>query len=160
VPVHRAAERDQAVIAAQRAGADLGEGTRLAAATGAWICFGDEPGQILRLSKARTWGRRGCTLVVTVCGKGFGRVSVAVLACYRPGARARLFYRLRVHCDRRGERSSMSEANYAALVTAAHIQLAAPVIFIWVNLNTQISAAMCKWIDTHQGWLPVERLPV
>lgn len=41
------------------AGGDLGEGTRLAAATGAWICFEDEADQTLRPPKARTWGRRG-----------------------------------------------------------------------------------------------------
>jgi hypothetical protein len=97
--------------------------------------------------------------VVTVCGKGSGRVSVAGLTCYRPGARSRLLYRLRVHRGRKGERRSMSEADYAALVTAAHTQLAAPVILIWDNLNTHISAAMCEWIDTHKDWLTVERLP-
>jgi transposase len=53
----------------------------------------------------------------------------------------------------------MSEADYAALVTAAHNQLNAPVIVIWDNLNTHISAAMRAWIDAHQGWLTVERLP-
>lgn len=86
-------------------------------------------------------------------------MSVAGLACYRPGARSRLFYRLRVHRGRKGERRSMSEADYAALVTAAHTQLAAPVILIWDNLNTHISAAMREWIDTHKDWLTVERLP-
>ncbi len=69
------------------AGGDLGEGTRLAAATGAWICFEDEAGQNLRPPKARTWARRGRTPVVTVSGKGSGRVSVAGLVCLRPGAR-------------------------------------------------------------------------
>ena len=38
-------------------------------------------------AKARTWARRGHTPVVTVCGKGSGRVSVAGLVCLRPGAR-------------------------------------------------------------------------
>jgi putative transposase len=94
-----------------------------------------------------------------VCGKGSGRVSVAGLACYRPGARSRLFYRVRVHRGRKGERRSMSEADYAALVTAAHTQLAAPVILIWDNLNTHISAAMCEQIGTRKDWLTVERLP-
>ena len=70
------------------AGRDLGEGTRLAAATGAWICFEDEAGQNLRPPKARTWARRGHTPVVTVCGKGSGRVSVAGLVCLKPGAGA------------------------------------------------------------------------
>ena len=59
-----------------------------------------------------------------------------------PGARSRLFYRVRVHGGRKGERGSMSEADYAQLVTAAHTQLAAPVILIWDNLNAHISERM------------------
>jgi hypothetical protein len=94
-----------------------------------------------------------------VCGKGSGRLSVAGLACYRPGARSRLFYRVRVHRGRKGERRSMSEADYTALVTAAHNQLNAPVILIWDNLNTHISQRMRAWIDARADWLTVERLP-
>ena len=75
------------------AGRDLGEGTRLAAATGAYVCFEDEAGQNLRPPKARTWAPRGRTPVVTVSGKGSGRVSVAGLVCLKPGARGHLFYR-------------------------------------------------------------------
>jgi len=41
--------------------------------------------------------------VVTVSGKGSGPVSVAGVACNQPGARARLFYRTRVHRGRKGE---------------------------------------------------------
>ena len=113
------------------AGGDLGEGARLAAATGAWICFEDEAGQNLRPPRARTWARRGHTPVVTVSGKGSGRVSVAGLVCLKPGARSHLFYRIRVHRGRKGERRSMSEADYAGLITAAHHQLHAPVILNW-----------------------------
>ena len=108
------------------AGGDLGEGSRLAAATGAYVCFEDEAGQNLRPPKARTWAPRGRTPVVRVSGKGSGRVSVAGLVCLKPGARGRLFYRVRVHRGRKGERRSMSEADYATLITAAHQELQAP----------------------------------
>jgi hypothetical protein len=138
---------------------DLGEGSSLAAATGAWICFEDEAGQNLRPPKARTWARRGHTPVVRVSGKGSGRVSVAGLVCLRPGTRSRLFYRMRVHRGRKGERRSMSEADYAGLITAAHQQLHAPVILIWDNLNTHISAVMRAFTDAHDDWLTVVRLP-
>ena len=141
------------------AGRDLGEGARLAAATGAWICFEDEAGQNLRPPKARTWAPRGCTPVVSVSGKGSGRVSVAGLVCPKPGARGRLFYRVRVHRGRKGERRSMSEADYAGLITAAHQQLHAPIILIWDNLNTHISATMRTFISAHPGWLTEVRLP-
>jgi len=108
------------------AGTDLAKGTRLAAATGAYVCFEDEAGQNLRPPKAPTRAPRGRTTVVRVSGKGSGRVSVAGMACLKPGSRSRLFYRVRVHRGRKGERRSMSEADYAGLITAAHKQLQAP----------------------------------
>ena len=141
------------------AGGDLGEGSRLAAATGAWICFEDEAGQALRPPKARTWGRRGHTPVVRVSGKGSGRVSVAGLVCLKPEARSHLFYRMRIHRGRKGERRSMSEADYAGLITAAHHQLHDPLIVIWDNLNTHISAVMDEFTGAHPDWLTVVQLP-
>jgi hypothetical protein len=103
------------------AGRDVGEGSRLAAVTGAYVCFEDEAGQNLRPPKARTWARRGRTPVVTVSDRGSGRVSVAGLVCLKPGARGHLLYRMRVHRGRKGERRSMSEADYAGLITAAEV---------------------------------------
>jgi putative transposase len=101
---------------------DLGEGTRLAAATGAWICFEDESGQALQPPKARTWGRRGHTPVVRVSGRGSGRISVAGLACLKAGQPGRL----QGHRLRPGTRRARSEADYADLATAAHRYLNAP----------------------------------
>ena len=97
------------------------------------MCFEDEAGQSLRPPKARTWARRGCTPVAVVSGKGSGRVSVAGMTCYKPGERSRFFYRIRLHTGRKGERRSLSEADYAELITAAHTQLHAPVAAIVKN---------------------------
>ena len=97
--------------------------------------------------------------MVTVSGKGSGRVSVAGLVCLKPGARGHLFYRVRIHRGRKGERRSMSEADYAGLITAAHQQLHAPVILIWDNLNTHISAVMRTFTGAHPDWLTVTQLP-
>ena len=134
-------------------------GKTVAAAGGAWICFEDEAGQTLRPPRARTWGRRGHTPVVRVSGKGSGRVSVAGLLAYRPGHRPHLYYRLVTHRGRRGERRSLSEADYAALLSAAHQQLHAPIILIWDNLNTHVSKRMQKFVAAHAAWLTVVRLP-
>ena len=141
------------------AGRDLGEGSRLAAATGAYVCFEDEAGQSLRPPKARTWARRGRTPVVAVSGKGSGRVSVAGLVCLKPGARGHLYYRMRIHRGRKGERRSMSEADYAGLIAAAHHQLQAPLIICWDNLNTHVSAVMREFTGAHPDWLTVVQLP-
>ena len=92
------------------AGGDLGQGTRLAALTGAWICFEDEAGQSLRPGKARTWAPRGRTPVTLVSGNA-GRLSVAGMACLKPGQPGRFFYRVHVHRRRKGDRASMSEAD-------------------------------------------------
>jgi DDE superfamily endonuclease len=137
---------------------DLGEGTRLAASTGAWIVFEDEAGAALRPPKARTWAPGGRTPVVAVSGKG-GRVSLAALVCYRPGHRGRLFSRVLVHRRRTGERRSFSEDDYAALIAAAHLQLHAPIILIWDNLNVHRSAAMRRFCQAHHDWLTVVQLP-
>ena len=141
------------------AGHDLGEGTRLAAQQGAWICFEDEAGQTLRPPRARTWGRRGHTPVVGVSGRGSGRISMAGLLAYRAGQRPHLYYRLVVHRGRRGERRSLSEADYAALLCAAHQQLHAPIVLIWDNLNTHVSGRMRAFVAAHADWLTVVRLP-
>ena len=53
----------------------------------------------------------------------------------------------------------MSEADYAGLITAAHNQLHAPVILIWDNLNTHISAAMRGFTSSHPDWLTEVQLP-
>jgi hypothetical protein len=135
------------------AGRHLGEASRLAAATGAYLRFEDEAGQTLRPPKARTWARRGRTPVVAVSGKGSGRVSAAGMACYRPGARSRFFYRIRLHTGRKGERRSMSEADYANLITAAHTQLAAPLILVRDKLNTHNSALMRKLLVNFTRWV-------
>jgi hypothetical protein len=126
--------------------------------TGAWICFEDEAGQSLRPGRARTWAPRGATPVVRVSGNA-GRLSVAGMACLKPGRPGRFFYRVHVHRRRKGDRASMSEADYAALVTAAHRALNAPVVLVWNNLNTHRSQKMRAFAEANSAWLTVVRLP-
>jgi putative transposase len=53
----------------------------------------------------------------------------------------------------------MSEADYTALLSAAHQQLHAPIILIWDNLNTHVSRPMRAFVAAHADWLTVVRLP-
>ena len=92
-------------------------------------------------------------------GKGSGRLSIAGLLAYRPGHRPHLYYRQVTHRGRKNERRSLSEADYAALLRAAHHQLHAPIILIWDNLNTHVSKRMNKFVAAHTDWLTVVRLP-
>ena len=99
--------------------------------------------------------------MVTVSGKGSGRISIAGLVCFQPGRRAcqpRLIYRTREHRGRKGERRSFSERDYADLLDGAHQQLGGPIMLIWDNLNTHISRAMRELIAA-RDWLRVYRLP-
>ena len=70
---------------------------------GAYVCFEDEPGQGLRPPKGRTWAPCGARPVVKVRGAGGGRVSIAGVACFRPGDRPHLFYKLLAYRRRKGE---------------------------------------------------------
>ena len=78
----------------------------------------------MRPLHAKTWGRRGQTPIVTVRGRGSGRVHIAGLTCYRPGHRSRLFFRLLVYHGRKNERKRFGWTDYRDLLTAAHQQLA------------------------------------
>lgn len=122
------------------------------------MCFEDEAGQHLTPPRGRTWGRRGRTPIVKVAGRSSGRVSIAGLIAARPGARTRLFYRLRVHRRRKNERRSLSERDYIGLIDAAHQQLKAPIILIWDRLNTHVSKTM-KQLIAERTWLTVVLLP-
>jgi hypothetical protein len=74
----------------------------------------------LRPPKGRTWAPRGARPVVRVRGAGGGRVSIAGVACYRPGDRPHLFYKLRVHRRRKGEPKGFTWQDYRDLIIAAH----------------------------------------
>jgi putative transposase len=134
-------------------------GKRTAADLGAWLIFEDESGQGLRPPKGRTWGRRGHTPVVTVTGGSNKRVSLAALIAIKPGHRPRLIYRVH-HRRRRGkdQRKGFTETGYARLFDAAHQQLTGPLVVVWDNSNTHVSAAMAELIAT-RDWLAVFQMP-
>jgi transposase len=97
--------------------------------------------------------------VVRVTAQNSPRLSLAALLATKPGHRPRLLYR--THSSRRrsiGRRKGFSEVDYARLLDAAHRQLGDPVVLVWDNLNTHVSAAMAEIIAA-RPWLTVFRLP-
>lgn len=96
-------------------------------------------------------------MVKTSAG-GSGRVSIAGLLCLSPGEVGQVFYRTRVHRGRRGERRSLSEADYITLLDHVHQRLGAPMIVIWDGANTHLSARMRALVEA-RSWLTVIRLP-
>jgi hypothetical protein len=140
------------------AGGDLVADQMMARDLGAWICFADEAGRSLRPPKARTCSRRGHSPVVSVSGKGSGRVSMAELIATRPGLRTRLCYRIRVYHGRNREPRGLAEAGYTGLLCAVHARLRAPLILVWDNVDHHVSAVMRGFVDAHDR-LTVVRLP-
>lgn len=137
----------------------MAAGKKIAAVTGAWIVFEDEAGQSLRPPRVTSWGRRGHTPLVRVRGGGSGRVSVAGVACYRPGQAPRLFYRTLKHRGRRGEPKAFSWRDYRDLVVAMHERLGRPVVLVWDNLNRHLCAEMAAFVAANTLWLTVVQLP-
>ncbi|HEY3956373.1 MAG TPA: transposase [Streptosporangiaceae bacterium] len=141
------------------AGGGLAGDKRTAADVGSWLCFEDESGQGLRPPKGRTWGRRGHTPVVKVTGSSNRRVSLAALFAVKSGHRPRLIYRTRAAGSRGADRrKGFTEADYARLLDAAHQQLGGPLVVVWDNLNTHVSAAMAGLVAA-RDWLTVCQLP-
>jgi transposase len=116
-------------------------------------------GQSMRPPRSRTWARRGITPVIRVRGGGTGHVSVAGLACYRPGHRSRLIYRLHRYRGRKGETRAFTWTEYRDLLIAAHCQLPGGVIvLVWDNLPVHLRAEL-RAFTSAQPWLRVFQLP-
>src|SRR5260221_9157812 len=113
----------------------------------------------MRPPRSRTWGRRGITPVIRVRGGGTGRVSVAGLACYRPGHRCRLICRLHRYRGRKGETKAFTWIEYRDILIAAHRQLpGGNIVLAWDNLNVHTCPALRAFTGA-QPWLRVFQLP-
>jgi hypothetical protein len=113
----------------------------------------------MRPPRARTWARRGITPVVRVRGGGTGHISVAGLACCRPGERSRLIYRLHQYRGRKSESRAFTWTEYRDLLTAAHRRLPGGVIvLVWDNLPVHLRKEL-RAFTAAQGWLRVFQLP-
>lgn len=131
----------------------MGEGKTTRAACGGWICFEGEAGFTRMPSTGRIWDGAASPRSKAK-GRGSGRVSVAGLIAMRPGSRTRLCRRLRRHTGRKGERRSLSERDYIALVDGVHQLVKASIVLVWDRLNTHVSHKMRDRIDV-RAWLTV-----
>jgi putative transposase len=97
--------------------------------------------------------------MVRVTARNSPRLSLAALIAVRPGQRPRLIYRAhRGGAPRKVQRKGFTETDYAQLLDAAHQQLGGPMVVVWDNLNTHVSAAMTELIAA-RDWLIVFQLP-
>lgn len=76
----------------------------------------------------------------------------------RPGSRTRLCHRLRTHPAGKGQRRSMGDRDFIALVDGVHHLVKAPIVLVWDRLNTHVSHVM-RELDAERTWLTVFLLP-
>jgi hypothetical protein len=96
---------------------------------------------------------------VILTGDRLKRVSLAALIAIKPGCAPRLIYR--AHNSRRGGKDQgkgFTETDDARLFDAAHQQLAGPLVVVWDNSSTRLSAAMTK-LAAARDWLTIYQLP-
>lgn len=119
----------------------------------------DEAGQSLTPPRARTWGRRGCTPVVRVRGRGSGRVSIAGMTCYKLGERSRLFYSVREYTGRKDQPKGFGWRDFRDLLIRARTQLGGPIVLVWDNVRLHLTKPLREFIEANADWLTVFQLP-
>ncbi|MER7780719.1 MULTISPECIES: transposase [Streptomyces] len=138
---------------------DLAAGKSIAAAGDGWVVFEDEAGPSLTPPRARSWGRRGCTPVVRVRGRGSGRLSVAGMTCYKPGARSRLLYSVRECTGRKDQPKGLGWRDFRDPLIRARIRLGGPIVLIWDNVRLHLTKSLREFIEANADWLTVFHLP-
>jgi hypothetical protein len=97
--------------------------------------------------------------VVRVRGAGGGRVSIAGVACYRPGDRPHLFYALLTYRRRKNEAKGFTWQDYRDLIISTHHHLAAPLVWCWDNLNIHLAPGLAEFAEENKAWLRIYQLP-
>jgi transposase len=62
-------------------------------------------------------------------------------------------------CNRVFGRHRFTWADYRDLIIAAHRQLAAPLVWVWDNLNVHLAPELADFAEQNKAWLRVYRLP-
>ena len=66
---------------------------------------------------------------------------------------------LLVYRRRKGEAKGFSWTDYRDLIIAAHRQLAAPLVWVWDNLNIHLAPELAEFAEQNKAWLRIYRLP-
>lgn len=94
-----------------------------------------------------------------VRGRGSGRVSMAGMACYKPGQRSRLICAILEYRGRKDEPKGFGWRGFRDLIVRARIQLGGPIVLVWDNVRLHLTASIREFIDANAEWLTVFQLP-
>jgi hypothetical protein len=86
-------------------------------------------------------------------------VSIAGVACHRPGGRPHLFYALLAYRRRKNEPKGFTWQDYRDLIITTHHHLAAPLVWCWDNLNIHLASDLIGFAEENQAWPRIYRLP-
>ena len=64
-----------------------------------------------------------------------------------------------MHRRRKGEPKGFTWQDYRDLILAAHRELAAPLVWIWDNLNIHLAPELADFAEENKAWLRIYRLP-
>lgn len=96
---------------------------------------------------------------MTVRGKRTGRVNMAGVLCFRPGQRPHLFYKLLIYHGRKNEPKSFTWSDYRDLIISTHLQLGAPLVWCWDNLNIHLATELTEFAQANAHWLRIYQFP-
>jgi transposase len=96
---------------------------------------------------------------VRVCLGGRGRVTVAGVACFKPGHQSHFFYRLHVYRARKGEAKSFTWQDHRDFIVMTHLQRDGPVVWCWDNLNVHLADGLAELAVENNDWLEIFQLP-
>ncbi|MEU6790023.1 transposase [Nonomuraea angiospora] len=122
------------------------------------MAFAQVTDQGLSPPKGRSWAPIGPQPVVTVRGKGTGRVNVPSVVAYRNGERPHHSLHA-YHRGRKGEPRSLSWISYRDLIVASHQHLGAPLVWYRKNLNVHLAGQGRRVRPDHADWLSLVQLP-
>ncbi|QCX82768.1 hypothetical protein C9F11_46335 (plasmid) [Streptomyces sp. YIM 121038] len=97
--------------------------------------------------------------MVRVAGRRGGRVNVADAVCFKPDCRPRMFFKLHVYHQRRGEPKTFTWNDYRDFIRMVHTELGTPVVWVWDNLNVHLQQELFDFEAEHKDWLVFFHLP-
>jgi transposase len=70
-----------------------------------------------------------------------------------------MFFKLLPYRRRKGEPKGFTWADYRDLIIVTHRQLAAPLVWVWDNLNIHLALELADFAKENEEWLRLCRLP-
>ncbi|MFI5751242.1 recombinase family protein [Streptomyces sp. NPDC051644] len=92
-------------------------------------------------------------------GAGAGCVSMAGMACYKPGEHSRLICTIREYTERKDQPKGFGRRGFRDLLVRARVRLGDPIVLVWDNVRLHPAKPLREFIAAGADWFTVFRLP-